>query len=108
MKRHIPLVLLLAVVLCLSGCAGRYGLPTEPPTSATKDTPQAAESEKSTKMTTEETTMHEIATTEPMLLLNIDGQRECPKDALHRRFSHKEYYRKLNLLTISQSFNEYP
>ena len=73
MKRHIPLVLLLAVVLCLSGCAGRYGLPTEPPTSATKDTPQAAESEKSTKMTTEETTMHEIATTEPMLLLTIDG-----------------------------------
>ena len=73
MKRHIPLVLLLAVVLCLSGCAGRYGLPTEPPTSATKDTPQAAESEKSTKMTTEETTMPEIDTTEPMLLLTIDG-----------------------------------
>ena len=73
MKRHIPLVLLLAVVLCLSGCAGRYGLPTEPPTSATKDTPQAAESEKSSKMTTEETTMHEIDTTEQMLLLTIDG-----------------------------------
>ena len=73
MKRHIPLILLLAVVLCLSGCAGRSDLPTEPPTSATEDTPQAAESEKFTKMTTEETTMHEIATTEPMLLLTIDG-----------------------------------
>jgi len=44
------LVLLLAAVLCLSGYAGR----PEPPTSATEDTPQAAESEKSTKMTTEE------------------------------------------------------
>lgn len=73
MKRHIPLVLLLAVVLCLSGCGGRYGLPTEPPTSATEDTPQAAESEKSTKMTTEETTIPEIDTTEPTLLLAIDG-----------------------------------
>ena len=73
MKRHIPPVLLLAVVLCLSGCAGRPGLPTEPPTSATEDTPQAAESEKSTKMTTEETTMPEIDTTEPMLFLTIDG-----------------------------------
>ena len=66
MKRHIPLVLLLTVVLCLSGCAGRPDLPTEPPTSAT-------ESEKSTKMTTEETTMPEINTTEPMLFLTIDG-----------------------------------
>ena len=66
MKRHIPLVLLLAVVLCLSGCAGRPVLPAEPPTSAT-------ESEKSTKMTTEETTMPEINTTEPILLLTIDG-----------------------------------
>ena len=37
MKRHIPLVLL-AFVLCLSGCAGRPDLPT----SATEDTPQAA------------------------------------------------------------------
>ena len=37
MKRHIPFVLL-AFVLCLSGCAGRYDLPT----SATEDTPQAA------------------------------------------------------------------
>ena len=73
MKRHIPLVLLLAVVLCLSGCAGRYGLPTESPASVTKDMPQAAESEKSTKLTAEETTMHEIDTTEPMLLLTIDG-----------------------------------
>lgn len=73
MKWHIPLVLLLAVILCLSGCAGRPDLPTEPPTSATEDTPQAAESEKSTKMTTEETTMPEIDTTEPILLLTIDG-----------------------------------
>ena len=54
MKRHIPLILLLAVVLCLSGYAGRSDLPTEPPTSATEDTPQAAESEKFTQMTTEE------------------------------------------------------
>lgn len=37
MKQHIPLVLL-AFVLCLSGCAGRPDLPT----SATEDTPQAA------------------------------------------------------------------
>ena len=73
MKRHIPLVLLLTVVLCLSGCAGRPDLPTEPPTSATEDTPQAAESEKSTQMTTEETAMPEIDTNEPMLLLTIDG-----------------------------------
>lgn len=69
MKRHIPIVLLLVVVLCLSGCAGRPDLPT----SATEDTPQTAESEKSTKITTEETTMPEIATTEPMLFLTIDG-----------------------------------
>ena len=69
MKRYISLVLLLAFVLCLSGCAGRLDLPT----SATEDTPQAAESEKSTEMTTEETTMPEIDTTEPMLLLTIDG-----------------------------------
>ena len=73
MKRHIPLILLLAVVLCLSGCAGRSDLPTEPPTSATEDTPQAAESEKSTQMTTEETAMPEIDTNEPILLLTIDG-----------------------------------
>ena len=73
MKRHIPLVLLLTVALFLSGCAGRPDLPTVPPTSATEDMPQAAESEKSTKMTTEETTMPEIDTTEPMLLLTIDG-----------------------------------
>ena len=73
MKRHIPLVLLLAVVLCLSGCTGHPDLPTEPPTSATEDTPQAAEREKSTEMTTEETAMPEIDTTEPMLLLTIDG-----------------------------------
>ena len=69
MKRHIPLVLLLAVVLCLSGCADRHDLST----SATEDTPQTAESEKSNKMTIEETTMPEIDTTEPMLLLTIDG-----------------------------------
>ena len=73
MKRHIPLVLLLTVALFLSGCAGRPDLPTEPPTSATEDTPLAAESEKSTKMTTEETTMPEIDTTEPLLVLTIDG-----------------------------------
>ena len=71
MKRHIPLVLLLAVVLWLSGCAGRHDLPTEPPTSAMEAPPQAAE--RSTEMTTEETTMPEIDTTEPMLLLTIDG-----------------------------------
>ena len=73
MKRHIPLNLLLAVVLCLSGCAGRSDLPTEPPTSATEYTPQAAESEKSTQMTTEETAMPEIDTNEPIVLLTIDG-----------------------------------
>ena len=73
MKWHIPFVLLLAVVLCLSGCAGRPDLPTESPASATEDTLQAAESEKSTQMTTEETTMPEIDITEPMLLLTIDG-----------------------------------
>lgn len=73
MKRHIPLILLLAVVLCLSGCAGRSDLPTEPPTSVTEDTPQTAESEKSTQMTTEETAMPEIDTNEPILLLTIDG-----------------------------------
>ena len=72
MKRHIPLVLLLAVVLCLSGCVGRPDLPTEQ-TSAIEDTPQATESEKSTKMTIVETTMPEIDTTEPMLFLTIDG-----------------------------------
>ena len=69
MKRHIPLVLLLAFVLCLNGCVGRPDLPI----SATEDTSQAAESEKFTQMTTEETTMPEIDTTEPMLLLTIDG-----------------------------------
>lgn len=62
MKRHIPLVLLLTVALFLSGCAGR-------PESQTS----AEESEKPTKMTTEETTMPEINTTEPILLLTIDG-----------------------------------
>ena len=73
MRWHISLVLLLAVVLWLSGCAGHPDLPTEPPTSATEAPPQAAESAKSTKMTTEETTMPEIDTTEPMLLLTIDS-----------------------------------
>ena len=73
MNRHIPLVLLLAVVLCLSGCAGRPDLPTEPSAFTINDTPQAAESEKSTQMTTEETTMPEINTTAPMLFLTIDG-----------------------------------
>ena len=60
MKRHILFVLLPAVMLCLSGCVGRPDLPTS-----------AAESEKSTKMTTEETAMPEIDTT--MLFLTIDG-----------------------------------
>ena len=60
MKRHILFVLLPAVMLCLSGCVGRPDLPTS-----------AAESEKSTKMTTEETAMPEIDTT--MLVLTIDG-----------------------------------
>ena len=69
MKRHIPLVLLLAFVLCLNGCAGRPDLPI----SATEDTPQAAESEKPTKMTTEKTIMPEIDTNKPILLLTIDG-----------------------------------
>ena len=73
MKRHIPLVLMLAVVLCLSGCTDRHDLPTVPPTSAMEAPPQAAEREKSTEMTTEKTTMPEIDTTEPMLLLTIDG-----------------------------------
>ena len=69
MKRHIPLVLLLTVALFLSGCTDQHDLPT----SATEAPPLAAESEKSTKMTTEETTMPEIDTTEPMLVLTIDG-----------------------------------
>ena len=73
MKRHITLVLLLTAVICLNGCAGRPDLPTEPSTFAAENTPQTAESEKSAKMTTEETTMSEIDTTEPMLLLTIDG-----------------------------------
>ena len=73
MRWHISLVLLLAVVLCLSGCTDRHDLPTVPPTSAIEDTPQATENEESTEMTTEETTMPEINTTEPMLLLTIDG-----------------------------------
>ena len=73
MKRHIPFVLLLVVVFCLSGCAGRPDLPTEPATSAIEDTPQAAESEKSTKMTMEEANRPESDTTEPMLFLTIDG-----------------------------------
>ena len=73
MNRHIPLVLLLAVVLCLSGCAGQPSLPTEPSAFTINDTPQAEEGEKSTQITTEETTMPEINTTEPMLFLTIDG-----------------------------------
>lgn len=48
MKRHITLVLLLAAVLCLSGCAGRPEL-------------------------REETIMAEIDSSEPMLCLTIDG-----------------------------------
>ena len=48
MKRHIPIVLLLAVVLCLSSCAGRPDL-------------------------REEMTLPEIDSSEPMLFLTIDG-----------------------------------
>ena len=73
MKRHITLVLLLTAVICLNGCADRPDLPTEPSTFAAENTPQTAESVKSAKMTTEETTMSEIDTTEPMLILTIDG-----------------------------------
>ena len=73
MKRHIPLVLPLAVVLCLSGCVSQPDMPTEPPAFATESQQQAAENEKTIKMTTEETTMPEIDTTELMLLLTIDG-----------------------------------
>ena len=69
MRRYILLILLPAVVLCLNGCVGRPDLSN----SAEENTPQAAESEKSTKMTTEETNTPEIDTTEPMLLLTIDG-----------------------------------
>lgn len=69
MRRYILLILLPAVVLCLNGCVDRPDLSN----SAEENTPQAAESEKSTKMTTEETNTPEIDTTEPMLLLTIDG-----------------------------------
>ena len=73
MKRYILLVLLLAVVLCLNGCVSQPDMPTELPAFAAESQQQAAESEKSAKMMTEETTMPEIDTTEPILLLTIDG-----------------------------------
>ena len=89
------LVLLLAAVLCLSGYAGR----PEPPTSATEDTPQAAESEKSTKMTTEEkdTKEYEILGLMKKRLSN----REIAKRLFLSEGSIKQYinqiYSKLNI-----------
>ena len=94
MKRHIPFVLL-AFVLCLSGYAGR----PEPPTSATEDTPQAAESEKSTKMTTEEKDTKEYE------ILGLMKERLSNREIAKRLFlsegSIKQYinqiYSKLNI-----------
>ena len=89
------LVLLLAAVLCLSGYAGR----PEPPTSATEDTPQAAESEKSTKMTTEEkdTKEYEIFG----LMKERLSNREIAKRLFLSEGSIKQYinqiYSKLNI-----------
>ena len=89
------LVLLLAAVLCLSGYAGR----PEPPTSATEDTPQAAESEKSTKMTTEEKDTKEYE------ILGLMKERLSNRKIAERLFlsegSIKQYinqiYSKLNI-----------
>ena len=89
------LVLLLAAVLCLSGYAGR----PEPPTSATEDTPQAAESEKSTKMTTEEKDTKEYE------ILGLMKERLSNREIAKRLFlsegSIKQYinqiYSKLNI-----------
>ena len=89
------LVLLLAAVLCLSGYAGR----PEPPTSATEDTPQAAESEKSTKMTTEEKDTKEYK------ILGLMKERLSNREIAKRLFlsegSIKQYinqiYSKLNI-----------
>ena len=65
MKRHIPIVLLLAVVLCLSSCAGRPDL-------------------------REETTMSEIDSSEPMLFLTNEVYNRLQVDAMLRmpRFGH--------------------
>ena len=89
------LVLLLAAVLCLSGYDGR----PEPPTSATEDTPQAAESEKSTKMTTEEKDTKEYE------ILGLMKERLSNREIAKRLFlsegSIKQYinqiYSKLNI-----------
>lgn len=89
------LVLLLAAVLCLSGYAGR----PEPPTSATENTPQAAESEKSTKMTTEEKDTKEYE------ILGLMKERLSNRKIAERLFlsegSIKQYinqiYSKLNI-----------
>ena len=89
------LVLLLAAVLCLSGYVGR----PEPPTSATEDTPQAAESEKSTKMTTEEKDTKEYE------ILGLMKERLSNREIAKRLFlsegSIKQYinqiYSKLNI-----------
>ena len=89
------LVMLLAAVLCLSGYAGR----PEPPTSATEDTPQAAESEKSTKMTTEEKDTKEYE------ILGLIKERLSNREIAKRLFlsegSIKQYinqiYSKLNI-----------
>lgn len=89
------LVLLLAAVLCLSGYADR----PEPPTSATEDTPQAAESEKSTKMTTEEKDTKEYE------ILGLMKERLSNREIAKRLFlsegSIKQYinqiYSKLNI-----------
>lgn len=85
MKWHISFVLLLVFVLCLSGCAGRLDLPT----SATEDTPQAAESEKSTRMTTEETTMPEIDTTKPMPVFHREYEYGGKERAVCRETTQK-------------------
>ena len=89
------LLLLLAAELCLSGYAGR----PEPPTSATEDTPQAAESEKSTKMTTEEKDTKEYE------ILGLMKERLSNREIANRLFlsegSIKQYinqiYSKLNI-----------
>ena len=89
------LVLLLGAVLWLSGYAGR----PEPPTSATEDTPQAAESEKSTKMTTEEKDTKEYE------ILGLMKERLSNREIAKRLFlsegSIKQYinqiYSKLNI-----------
>ena len=89
------LVLLLAAVLCLRGYARR----PEPPTSATEDTPQAAESEKSTKMTTEEKDTKEYE------ILGLMKERLSNREIAKRLFlsegSIKQYinqiYSKLNI-----------